>query len=215
MSFLEEWDFDTVLPSPLVERIRVFDSQISIFASKTRSQGLTSHVSSPLAESGTVSEKWKTISRIATKLPFKAPKQVKHGTMMNTYLHVYTLLQQTEPSLEGTSQAATTSRQEHALIEALTKIGTKVISEDTPWPWRTGHGAVGSIEVEFLSCHTALCCPVKKQFVDSSCFLSWALKCPLLEMKWEHPKWWVQCWLHIQLTTVLSIVLKQYHIKIT
>lgn len=210
MSFLEEWDFDTVLPSPLVERIRVFDSQISIFASKTRSQGLTSHVSSPLAESGTVSEKWKTISRIATKLPFKAPKQVKHGTMMNTYLHVYTLLQQTEPSLEGTSQAATTSRQEHALIEALTKIRTKVISEDTPWPWRTGHGAVGSIEVEFLSCHTALCCPVKKQFVDSSCFLSWALKCPLLEMKWEHPKWWVQCWLHIQLTTVLSIVLKQY-----
>lgn len=112
------------------------------------------------------------MSRRATKLPFKAPKQVKHGSMMNSYLHVYTLLQQTEPSLEGTSQAATTSRQEHTLIKALTKIGTTVISEDTPWPWRTGHGAVGSIEVEFLSCHTALCCPVKKQFLDSSCFLS-------------------------------------------
>ena len=124
---------------------------------------------------------------------------LKHGSMMNTHLHVYTLLQQTEPSLEGTSQAATTSRQEHALIKALTKIGTTVISEDTPWPWRTGHGAVRSIEVEFLSCHTALCYPVKKQFVDSSCFLSWAWKCPLLEMKWEHPKWWVQCWLHIKL----------------
>lgn len=52
MSFLEEWDLYTVDPSPLVERTGVFDSQISIFASNTRSQGLTSHVSSPLAESG-------------------------------------------------------------------------------------------------------------------------------------------------------------------
>ena len=145
-----------------------------------------------------------------TKLPFKAMEVWWTLTCMSTHCcskrsHLLRALHKL-PQLPDRNMPSSRPWQ---------KSEPTVISEDTPWPWRTGHGAVGSIEVEFLSCHTALCYPVKKQFVDSSCFLSWAWKCPLLEMKWEHPKWWVQCWLHIKLLQFLFIVLKQYHIKIT
>ncbi len=138
------------------------------------------------------------MTRRATKPPFKA-QQAKHGTIMNSYLIVtcmsthccskWSHLLTHEPQVFTSCHNFPTGTCPH---QGLANNRNKSHFRRHSLAVATGYDAVGSIEVEekgqFPSCHIALCCPVKKQFVVSSYLLSWARKCPLLRDEMETSK---------------------------